>query len=152
MEVLYCCETSEWLLFTAQKGGPLHYRRRRTFFDKAPDGAGLQGLKPHDLRRTYATLSIQEGVRPKALQAAMAHSDIRLTKDTYAGVFELDEDDHAARLSAAAEKAPEEKCSQNVRSSRPAFTSILTRGSYLFYVSRSKLWVIFPAWIPVREI
>jgi len=37
--------------------------------------------------------------------------------DIYAGVFELDKDDHAARLSAAAEKASEDKCSQNVRAS-----------------------------------
>jgi hypothetical protein len=37
--------------------------------------------------------------------------------DTYAGVFELDKDDHAARLSAAAEKASEDKYSQNVRTS-----------------------------------
>ena len=35
--------------------------------------------------------------------------------DTYAGVFELDKDDHASRLSVAAEKAFEDKCSQNVR-------------------------------------
>ena len=117
MEVLYSCESSDSLLFTAQKGGPLHYPRWRTFFDKAADAAGLQGLKPHDLRRTYATLTIQAGVGPKALQTAMGHSDIRLTMDTYAGVFELDKDDHAARLSAAAEKASEDKCSQNVRTS-----------------------------------
>ena len=115
MEALYSCESSESLLFTAQQGGPLHYRRWRAFFNKAAEAAGLHGLKPHDLRRTYATLSIQAGVGPKALQAAMGHSDIRLTMDTYAGVFELDKDDHAARLSAAAEKASEDKCSQNVR-------------------------------------
>ena len=117
MEVLYACESSDSLLFTAQKGGPLHYPRWRTFFDKAAAAAGLQGLTPHDLRRAYATLSIQAGVGPKALQAAMGHSDIRLTMDTYAGVYELDKDDHAARLSAAAEKAFEDKCSQNVRTS-----------------------------------
>lgn len=117
MEALYSCVSSDSLLFTAQKGGPLHYPRWRSFFDKAADAAGLQGLKPHDLRRTYATLSIQAGVGPKALQAAMGHSDIRLTMDTYAGIFELDKDDHAARLSAAAEKASVDKCSQNVRTS-----------------------------------
>jgi len=118
MEVLFSCESSDSLLFTAQKGGPIHYGRwRKSFFDIASQAAGLQGLTPHDLRRAYATLSIQAGVGPKALQAAMGHSDIRLTMDTYAGVFELDKDDHAARLSAAAEKAFEDKCSQNVRTS-----------------------------------
>jgi integrase len=118
MEVLFSCESSDSLLFTAQKGGPIHYGRwRKSFFDVASQAVGLQGLTPHDLRRAYASLSIQAGVGPKALQAAMGHSDIRLTLDTYAGVFELDKDDHAARLSAAAEKASEDKCSQNVRTS-----------------------------------
>ena len=37
----------------------------------------------------------EAGVRPKALQAAMGHSNIRLTMETYADVFELDKDDHA---------------------------------------------------------
>jgi len=76
MEVLYACESNDSLLFTAQKGGPLHYSRWRTFFDRAAAAAGLEGLTPHDLRRAYATLSTQTGVGPKALQAAMGHSDI----------------------------------------------------------------------------
>jgi integrase len=118
MEVLFSCESSDSLLFTAQKGGPIRYGRwRKSFFDVASQSVGLKGLTPHDLKRAYATLSMQAGVGPKALQAAMGHSDIRLTMDTYAGVFELDKDDHAARLSAAAEKAFEVKCSQNVRTS-----------------------------------
>ena len=32
----------------------------------------------------------------------MGHSDIRVTMDTYAGLFESDKDDHAARLDAGA--------------------------------------------------
>ena len=76
---------------------------------------GLDGVQPHDLRRTYASLSIQAGVGPKALQAAMGHSDIRLTMDIYASLFEEDRDDHGSRLSDAAEEAFAKKCSQNVR-------------------------------------
>ena len=50
--------------------------------------------KPTNIRTTnqitYASFSIQQGVSPKALQVAMGHSDIRLTMDTYAGLFETD--------------------------------------------------------------
>ncbi len=118
MEALYSCESFDSLLFTSKKGGPLYYGRwRNTHFDKAVIAAGLEGLTPHDLRRTYASLSIQAGVGPKVLQEAMGHSDIRLTMDVYASLFEEDKDDHAARLSAAAKRAFSEKCSQNVRTS-----------------------------------
>ena len=116
LEAFYPCESSDSLLFTSAKGKAIHYQRwRETHFDKAVTAAGLKGLTPHDLRRTYASLSIQAGVGPKALQTAMGHSDIRLTMDVYASLFEEDRDDHASRLSKAAEQAFSNKCTQNVR-------------------------------------
>ena len=102
-EIISASDSTESLLFTAAKGGPIHYARwRNEFFDKAVRSAGIQSHTPHDLRHTYASVSIQAGVGPKALQVAMGHSDIRLTMDTYAGLLESDKDDHAARLDAAA--------------------------------------------------
>ena len=116
MEALYPCEFSDSLLFTSATGKAIHYQRwRETHFNKAAVAVGLDGVQPHDLRRTYAALSIQAGVGPKALQAAMGHSDIRLTMDIYASLFEEDRDDHGSRLSDAAEEAFSKKCSQNVR-------------------------------------
>ncbi len=47
----------------------------------------------------------------------MGHSNIRLTMDVYATLFEEDKDDQTARLSAAAKRAFSEKCSQNIRTS-----------------------------------
>jgi hypothetical protein len=41
----------------------------------------------------------------------MGHSDIRLTMDVYASLFEEDRDDHGSRLSDAAEEAFSKKCS-----------------------------------------
>ena len=67
------------------------------------------------MRRIYPALSIQLGVGPKALQAAMGHSDIRLTMVVYASLIEEDRDDHGSQLSDAAEEAFSKKCSQNVR-------------------------------------
>ncbi len=104
-EIIESSTSPEELLFTAAKGGPIHYARwRRDFFDKAVVDSGIQRLTPHDLRHTYASLSIHAGVGPKAVQVAMGHSDIRVTMDTYAGLFESDKDDHAARLDAGASK------------------------------------------------
>ena len=105
----------ESLLFPASKGGPIHYRRWRTRFNAAVNAAGLRGLRPHDLRHTYASLAIQSGVGPKVLQDAMGHSDIRLTMDTYAGLFEEDRDDLGARLDQIAKRTFTQRSSQIVR-------------------------------------
>ena len=102
------------LLFKAAKGGPIRYRRWREKFDAAVNRAGIQDLKPHDLRHTYAAISAQAGVSPKALQVAMGHSDIRLTMDTYVGLFQSDIDTHGSALNAIGESAIEGTCTQNV--------------------------------------
>ncbi len=59
----------EALVFTAPKGGALLLRsfRRRTF-DAAVRAAGLDGLTPHDLRHTAASLAVASGANVKAVQ------------------------------------------------------------------------------------
>lgn len=94
----------EDLLFTAEQGGPVRYSRFRAFvFDPAVKASGLGGLTPHGLRHTYAALAVQAGANPKVLQEAMGHSDIRLTLDTYGGLFGDDLDALGASLNEAAE-------------------------------------------------
>lgn len=93
----------EALLFTAERGGPVRYSRfRKNVFDPAVEASGLSGLTPHGLRHTYAALAVQAGANPKVLQEAMGHSDIRLTLDTYGGLFGDDLDSLADKLGAAA--------------------------------------------------
>lgn len=76
------------LVFTTQAGKPIRYSRwRRDHFDPAVQAAGLTGLRPHGLRHTYAALAVKSGANPKVLQETMGHSDIRLTLDTYGGLF-----------------------------------------------------------------
>lgn len=76
------------LLFRAPMGGPVRYSRwRRDVFNKAVVKAGLSGVTPHSLRHTYAALAVRAGTNPKVLQVAMGHSDIRLTLDTYGGLY-----------------------------------------------------------------
>ena len=52
--------------------------------DKAVKG----DLSLHSLRHTYATRCIESGMPPKVLQHLMGHSDIKVTLDTYADVFD----------------------------------------------------------------
>lgn len=91
------------LLFTTASGTQVRYSRWRSgFFNKAVDACGLTGITPHSLRHTYAALAVQAGANVKVLQKAMGHSDIRLTLDTYGGLFGDDFDALAQRMDEAA--------------------------------------------------
>ena len=89
-------------MFTTLNGTQVRYSRfRKDVFDPAVKKAGLDGLTPHGLRHTFAALAVKAGANPKVLQVAMGHSDIRLTLDTYGGLFGDDLDSLAESMNAA---------------------------------------------------
>jgi integrase len=61
-----------------------NWRRRR--FDPAAETAGLDGVRPYDLRHSFASLMIQSGYSPVELAAELGHAPT-LTLNTYAHVF-----------------------------------------------------------------
>jgi integrase len=62
----------------------------------------LDGLTPHGLRHTAASLAVGAGANVKAVQRMLGHASAAMTLDAYAGLFEDDLDAVAARLDAAA--------------------------------------------------
>lgn len=44
---------------------------------------GLPAVRFHDLRHTFATLAIKEGVNPKVLSEMLGHSSVKVTLDIY---------------------------------------------------------------------
>ncbi len=93
----------EDLVFTAPEGGVLMLRNwRRRVFDPAVNAAGLDGLTPHGLRHTAASLAVGAGANVKAVQRMLGHASAAMTLDVYAGLFEDDLDAVADRLDAAA--------------------------------------------------
>lgn len=48
--------------------------------------AGLEGVTPHGLRKTFCSLLAKGNVHPKVAQRLMGHSDMRLTMDVYTEV------------------------------------------------------------------
>lgn len=89
----------EALVFTAPAGGPL---RRKEFnsglWRPALEAAGVEYLRPHDLRHTCASLLIATGANPKAVQAQLGHSSIQVTYDRYGHLFPSDREALAARM------------------------------------------------------
>ncbi len=70
-----------------------YYRRR---FLPAAKKAGLQGVRMHDLRHTFASLMAHHGHKGHEVSAWMGHSSVSFTLDFYTHLFH-DETAHAAR-------------------------------------------------------
>jgi integrase len=88
--------------FTAPRGGVLRVGNfRRHCFDKAATSAGVDGLVPHELRHTAASLAIAAGASVKGVQAMLGRSSATLTLDRYGHLFGDELDAVADRLDAA---------------------------------------------------
>jgi len=67
-------------------------------FDPACEAAGVEGLRPHDLCHTAASLAIRSGANVKVVQQMLGHASAAMTLDVYAGLFGDDLDSVADRL------------------------------------------------------
>lgn len=92
-------QPADVFVFPAPRGGVLRLRNwRRQVFDPATRAAGLDGITPHDLRHTAASLAIAAGANIKALQRMLGHRSAAMTLDVYSGLFEDDLDQVAEGL------------------------------------------------------
>ena len=95
------------LVFTAPRGGVLRVGNvRRQVFDAAARAVDLEGLTPHELRHTAASLAISAGATVKSVQAMLGHASAAMTLDRYGHLFEDELDAVAERLDAAARVSP----------------------------------------------
>jgi integrase len=87
------------LIFTSPLGKTLRLTNwRKVVFDPACQAAGIEGLRPHDLRHTAASLAIRSGANVKVVQQMLGHASAAMTLDVYAGLFGDDLDSVADRL------------------------------------------------------
>jgi len=87
------------LLFTSPMGAVLRNRNARAlWFDSAATAIDQQGLTPHELRHTAASLAVSAGANVKAVQRMLGHASAAMTLDTYADLFEDDLNEVADRL------------------------------------------------------
>jgi integrase len=92
----------EELLFPSRAGTALRVKNfRRDCFDGAALGADLEGLHPHELRHTAASLAVSAGANVKAVQHMLGHANASMTLDEYADLFPDDMDSVAEALDAA---------------------------------------------------
>ena len=91
------------LVFTSPAGGVLRNNNwRRRAFNPPAIRVGLDGLTPHELRHTAASLAVSAGANVKAVQRMLGHASAAMTLDVYSGLFGDDLDVVAERLDALA--------------------------------------------------
>jgi len=55
--------------------------------------AGLERVRFHDLRHTFASLMLLRGAKPKVISEALGHSSVVFTMDTYSHIIEEMQED-----------------------------------------------------------
>jgi integrase len=93
------------LVFPSRRGGYLAESELRRVFDPATKAIGVEGLTPHELRHTCASLAIAGGANVKVLQTLLGRKTATLTLDRYGHLFPDDLGRIADAFDAAAENA-----------------------------------------------
>ena len=91
------------LVFPRARGGLLPIEEYRRAFDKACEAVGIEGLVPHGLRHTCASLAISAGGNVKLVQRMLGHATAAMTLDLYGHLFDDDLSGVAAALGKAIE-------------------------------------------------
>lgn len=90
---------NDWdLVFTHEDGSHLAAETTYKCFKRAAKQIGVDTARLHDLRHTFATLSLQNGDDLKTVSDALGHSNISTTANTYAHVTERMKKESANRM------------------------------------------------------
>ena len=90
--------TIDSLIFGSPEGKPLDPSILSHEFARLAKRAGLEGVRFHDLRHTFASLMLLRGAKPKVISDALGHSSVAFTMDTYSHIIEGMQEDAMALL------------------------------------------------------
>lgn len=76
------------LVFCTELGGYLNPRNVNRKVYRLAEKLELPHISFHSLRHTFATRAFENGLKPKAIQEILGHSDIATTLNTYTHVLE----------------------------------------------------------------
>ncbi len=85
-------------VFTSEMGSHLYPQTTYLHFKKAAAQVGAPDARVHDLRHTYAVLSLQNGDDVKTVQGNLGHATAAFTLDVYGHVSERMKEDSANRM------------------------------------------------------
>ena len=86
------------LVFANIEGKPLDPGVLSHDFARIVKRAGLEHVRFHDLRHTFASLMLLRGAKPKVISEALGHASVAFTMDTYSHIIEGMQEDAMALL------------------------------------------------------
>ncbi|MFC1934381.1 tyrosine recombinase XerC [Chloroflexota bacterium] len=102
------------LVFSNYDGRPTDPSMLSHEFARIVTRAGLEHVRFHDLRHTFASLALLRGAKPKVISEALGHSSVAFTMDVYSHIIEGMQSEMMALLDevlpygvARAERTPE---------------------------------------------
>ena len=90
--------TLDDLVFASVEGKPIDPCVLTHNFGRLAARAGLEKVRFHDLRHTFASLMLLRGAKPKVISEALGHSSVAFTMDTYSHIIEGMQEDAMALL------------------------------------------------------
>ena len=91
--------SNDWdLVFTNEIGGHLCHHTVYKNFKKIVKELGIPEVRFHDMRHTYAVISLQNGDDIKTVQANIGHSTAAFTLDVYGHVSQRMQKESASRM------------------------------------------------------
>jgi integrase len=90
--------TLDDLVFVTPEGRPINPSVLSHNFTKAVKEAGLEHIRFHDLRHTFASLMLMRGAKPKVISEALGHSSVAFTMDVYSHIIDGMQQDAMALL------------------------------------------------------
>lgn len=79
-------KTNNEYVFPSPKGGPISPDSVNNMLKRVLERAGIPKVRFHDLRHTFATIALQNGVDIKTVSGMLGHFSAGFTLDTYAHV------------------------------------------------------------------
>ena len=90
--------TLDDLVFTSVEGKPIDPCVLTHAFTRIAARVGLEGVRFHDLRHTFASLMLLRGAKPKVISEALGHSSVAFTMDVYSHIIDGMQQDAMALL------------------------------------------------------
>jgi len=89
------------LVFNTEEGGSVHRSTIARRFHERLKAAGIRPMRLHDLRHTYGSLLMSQGVPLKMISELMGHASIEVTADIYLHTLDVQVRDTARSVERA---------------------------------------------------
>jgi len=86
------------LVFGTPEGKPFNPSVLSHDFGRMVKRIGLEGVRFHDLRHTFASLMLLRGAKPNVISEALGHASVAFTMDVYSHIIEGMQEDAMALL------------------------------------------------------